>query len=133
MEVSVTPFKFKHYDMLLSMLKDQKCTWQSIISYKTLPKIGYIALLDNQPIATGFLRKVEGGYAQLDTFATNPYFGSQIRHIGIELVWQELLKEIKILDLLGVIAITEDLGILSRAQQHGFSIPAHSLLVNIID
>ena len=110
------------------MLIDHKCEWMSAVSYKTLPKIGYIAMIGTQPVAAGFLRRVEGGYAQLDTFVTNPWFGSQVRHEGIELVVDALLGEAKELNLLGIIAITKDSGILSRAKERGFVVVEQSII-----
>lgn len=121
MLISCIPFKFKHYDNLIDMLEYQKCPWISEISMKTLPKIGYIAMMGKQPVAIGFLRRLEGGYAQLDTFATNPFLGSKIRNEGLDLVVKNLLDEAKSLRLNGILAITEDQGILNRAKFLGFN------------
>lgn len=87
---------------------------------KNLPKIGYLAVLNSQPIAIGFLRRLEPCYAQIDTLVSNGYFGSQIRHQGIELVVNALLEEAKSLKLKGIVAHTADSGILKRAQELGF-------------
>lgn len=103
------------------MLEYQKCPWISEISMKTLPKIGYIAMMGKQPVAVGFLRRLEGGYAQLDTFATNPFLGSKIRNEGLDLVVKNLLDDAKSLRLNGILAITEDQGILNRAKSLGFN------------
>lgn len=101
----------------------------STVNMKTLPKIGYMALLNGHPIAAGFLRRVEGGYAQFDTFTTNPLFGSLIRNQGINLVIDSLLGDAKDLKLHGIIAFTEDSGILNRAASIGFKILDHKLIV----
>lgn len=96
---------------------------------KTLPKIGYIAFLGDTAIAAGFLRRVEGGYAQLDTLVSNPHFGSQVRHIAIDKVVQSLLDEAKLLKLQGVIAFTSDEGVLKRAEAIGFHVlESHKLI-----
>ena len=95
---------------------------------KTLPKIGYIAYLGKHPIAAGFLRRVEGGYAQLDTLVSNAHFGSQIRHKGIEMVVDTLLQDAKDLKLHGVIGFTNDPGILKRANSIGFKTLPQSLI-----
>jgi len=114
--------------MLLSMLQDQNTPWIKDISYQTLPKIGYISILGNHPIAAGFLRKVEGGYGQLDTFVTNPYFGSQIRHLAIERIVDSLLLEAEVEDMKGIIAISEDQGIIDRAKEKGFFVIPQTIL-----
>lgn len=113
-------FKHKHYPLLQDMLKDQECPWKEFISYKTLPKIGYIVTLQDQPIATGFLRKVEGGYGQLDTFATNPYFGSKLRHAAIEMIVDALMDDAKRLKLHGLLVFSHDSGIIKRSEERGF-------------
>lgn len=92
------------------------------VNMKSLPKIGYIALLNNQPIAAGFLRRVEGGYAQIDTLLSNPYFGSMIRHDGITKVVNNLLEDAKDLELKGIIAFTSDAGVIKRAKDIGFHV-----------
>ena len=106
-QIKILEFKFKHYDLLLSMLNDRKTEWIQEISYKTLPKIGYIAMFGKQPIAAGFLRKLEGGYARLDTFVTSPHFGNKIRNNALNLIVDELLRNAEELELLGVMAVTK--------------------------
>lgn len=86
-------------------------------------------MVDAIPVAAGFLRRVEGGYGQLDTFATNPYLGSKLRHEGINLIWNALLDEAKSLELVGLLAFSRDSGILSRAQSQGFQTVSDTLLV----
>lgn len=110
------------------MLKDREYLGISDVNMKTLPKIGYIALLNKQPIAAGFLRRLEGGYAQLDTLVSNPYYGSQIRHQGIHLVVDRLLEDAKDMKLSGILAFTEDQGILKRAEALGFHTLPHKLI-----
>lgn len=87
---------------------------------KSLPKIGYLALMNNHPIAAGFLRRVEGGYGQIDTLASNRHFGSLVRHEGISKVVNELINEAKLLKLHGIVSYTHDDGILKRANALGF-------------
>lgn len=120
LEINVIPFKFKHLPLLLEMHKSQGYLHLSDINMRTLPKTGYIALMNNQPIAAGFLRRLEPCYAQLDTLVSNAYFGSKIRHEGVKKVVDALLDEAKRLKLEGILAITTDEGILKRAKELGF-------------
>jgi hypothetical protein len=92
------------------------------ISMKNLPKIGYIALLGAQPIACGFLRMVEGGFAQIDTLASNAHYGSQIRHEGVKQVVDSLVNESKRLKLRGIISLTKDVSTIGRAKALGFHV-----------
>lgn len=96
---------------------------------KTLPKTGFMVLMNGYPISAGFLRKVEGGYAQLDTLVSNPYFGSIVRHKAIDLVVDTLIQEAKDLKLHGIIAFTTEPTIVSRAKDKGFKVIEHTLMV----
>lgn len=111
------------------MLKDREYLAISTVNMKTLPKIGWMTLLNKQPIAAGFLRRVEGGYAQLDTLVSNPYYGSLIRHEGIDKVVKALIDDAKDLKLHGIIAFSSDSGVLSRAETLGFTQINQSLIV----
>ena len=119
-EVSLVPFKAAYLDDLLELHRSQKYLNLNVINCRTLPKVGYIAYLNSQPIAAGFLRRVEPCYAQIDTLVSNAYFGSKIRHQGLTLVVNELLEEAKRLKLEGIISITNDEGVLKRAKDLGF-------------
>ena len=127
-EINIEPFKFKHLPMLLDILSSQDYDGISDITMRTLPKIGYIATMNGTPIAAGFLRRVEPCYAQLDTLCSNKHFGSIIRHAGISKVVTELLDEAKRLKLEGVIAHTEDEGILARAKSIGFHVIPQTII-----
>ncbi len=122
-DIAIVPFRYKYFPLLIEMLKDQNYPDVDSITMKSLPKIGYIALMNKQPIAAGFLRRVEGNIvAQLDGLTSNPYFGSKIRHEGITGVVNRLIDDAKDLKLKGIIAFTSDYSILVRAEDIGFVI-----------
>lgn len=127
-EVSLIPFRYRYLSILHDLLKSNDYLNISTVNMKTLPKIGYVALLGGHPIAAGFLRRVEGGYAQIDTLTSNKHFGSQIRHQGIKVVIDALIQDAKDLKLHGIIAFTQDDGILSRAEALGFKALTHQLI-----
>lgn len=110
------------------MLESQKHPDTTNIINSYLPKIGFIAFLGKHPIAAGFLRRVEGGYAQLDGLTSNAHFGSKIRHEGIKSVVTALIEEAKDLKLHGIIATTNDLGVLERAKSIGFHVVPHTII-----
>lgn len=97
-----------------------------------LPKIGYIAFLGKQAVAAGFLRRIEPNYAQLDTFLSSPYFGSQVRHEAMTKIVDALVSDAKDLNLKGLLAITTDHGIVERAKEIGFTTLNQALLVRIL-
>ena len=120
LEISIVPFRFKYLKALHDLLGSNDYLGISDVNMKTLPKIGYIALRGGHPIAAGFLRRVEGGYAQLDTLTTNKYMGSIIRHEGINKVVDALIQDAKDLQLRGIIAFSRDYSIIKRAEDLGF-------------
>lgn len=95
---------------------------------KTLPKIGYLALMNGHPIACGFLRRVEGNIAQLDGLTSNANFGSMIRHEAVKAVVDALITDAKRLKLDGIIATTTDKGILERSKSLGFKEIPHQVI-----
>lgn len=127
-ELSIVPFRFKYLPALLDMYNSQNYAGIADINMNTMPKLGYIVFMDSVPIAAGFLRRVEGGIGHLDGLVSNAHFGGQIRHEGIRLVVDTLLKEAKVLKLKGIIATTADEGILKRAISLGFHIVKHTVI-----
>lgn len=114
--------------MLLEMLESREYMGINEVTMKTLPKIGFMALMNNKPVAAGFLRRVEGGYAQLDGLTSNPYFGSIVRNEGITKVVDQLIYTGKQLKLHGFIAFTSDKGVLKRAADLGFQSVEQSII-----
>lgn len=122
LSVDIVPFKFKHFQHLLELHESQKYESMGALQYKLLPKIGFIAYLGEQPIAAGFLRRLEPNFAQIDTLVSNGHFGSRIRHEGVKIVVDSLINEAKRLKLSGIIALTKDTGTLTRAEDIGFHV-----------
>lgn len=126
--LTIYPFKFKHLKALHSMLSSQQYEGISAITMKTLPKTGYIVFLGDQPIAAGFLRRLEPCYCQIDTLVTSAHFGSQVRHKAISFLVDELINEAKRLKLKGIVCHTSDKGILERAKSLGFHIVPQTII-----
>lgn len=127
--IELKPFKHSYLNMLHEILSLQEYPDFRSVTAKTLPKTGFIAMLGDQPIAVGFLRRVECDIvAQLDGLASNPAFGSVIRHQAISMVVDRLILEAKQLKLQGIIAFTEHGSIIERAADIGFLKINHTLL-----
>ncbi len=119
--------------MLVEMYNDREYMGIKHITMKTLPNIGYIAIINEQPVAAGFLRRVEGGFGQMDGFVSNPYLGKLIRHEGMTKVVNALLEDAKDLKLHGVLAFTSDEGIVKRAKELNFHVVPDIILAKPID
>lgn len=93
-----------------------------------LPELGYIAFERDEPIAAGFIRKVEPHFAQLDGLITNPMALSADRHAAIDLVVSEIIKKSKELKIRQLLAVSVDEGTLERSKKHGFQKLPHTVI-----
>lgn len=127
--IYIEDFKAEHLPALISMLEDQGSDDIDDHTMVKLPKIGYMAFIDEEPIAAGFLRQVEGNIvAQIDNLTTNPYFGSEIRHQALCMVLNQLVEDAKSLKVKGIISFTLDKSIIMRAEAMGFHLAGHSII-----
>ena len=126
--ISLVPFRFKYLQALKSMLEEQNCDIVANVTMKTLPKIGYLAMLNGYPLAAGFLRQVEGKIGQIDGLTSNPNFGSLARHKAINLIVCTLIEDAKRLKLQGLLAFTNDASIIERGSTYGFKQLQHTVI-----
>lgn len=110
------------------MLESQGYPDITSVSMKTLPKIGCVALLNNRPVAAGFLRKIEGKMGMIDGLTSNAFLGSIIRHQGLSLVVDYLILEAKELGIEEIIATTSDESVVKRAESIGFQVIPHTII-----
>lgn len=97
-----------------------------------MPKYGYIAYIDGLPVAAAFLRRVEGGFGQLDGLVTDPLAPGVIRHEAIDAIVNEILKLAKELGIKAITAHSMDKSTLSRSAKHGFAALPHTMIVAAI-
>lgn len=116
------------FESLQCLLRSQDYIGFDIITPDALPACGFMAVDDTTPVAVGFLRLVEGGYAQIDTLVSNKELSSQTRHDGISAVVDHLIKYAIVLKLKGILAFTADDGILKRANVLGFKVVAETII-----
>lgn len=96
---------------------------------KSIPEIGFIVRnSDGMAIAAGFLRRVEGNIAQIDSYVTNPQASAEDRHNAIDLLTQTLMTTARNLSLSGLIVITQVQSIADRALKLGFKVNTHVVL-----
>lgn len=84
------------------------------------PALGFLVFDSATPVAAGFLRMVEGGFAQIDTLTSNKGLSSSMRHEGISMVVDHLIKQAKVMKLKGIYAHTKEESVLRRAAELGF-------------
>lgn len=111
-----------YFDALRRLHSTRNSPTTSFLSSETLPKIGFVVSNETEYVAFGFLRRLEGGYAQLDTFVTNPDSSSENRNEALNLLAARLIQEAKALELRGVYVLTSDETVYKRAVATGFQL-----------
>lgn len=129
MEINLIPYKAKHFPQVLEILQSRQSSYADVLTPKSLPKVGYIACVGKQPIAAGFLRRLEPNLAIFDTLCSNAYFGSEARHKAIDLVVSNLIEDANRMKLKGILAFTVDKGVKARAADLGFNFLPDALMV----
>ncbi len=126
--IEVLSYNPRMFPAVALMHKTQGYSDMASIESNSLPAIGAIAYKFDAftdigaPVAACFLRMVEGGFAQMDTFVTNANASSELRHEGINACVDKLIIEAKKLKLLGILATTKDESTIMRAQSLGFHV-----------
>jgi hypothetical protein len=93
-----------------------------------MPSIGYIAFEDEMPIAAAFLRKVEGGYGQIDGLVSNPECPCHLRHIAMDIVIKRCISDAKALKITQLMAFCKDESPIMRSKRLGFVELPHKLM-----
>lgn len=123
--MEIERFGLEHLPTLNAWLHQHGHPIPALIEY---PEIGYIASDTQGPIAVGFLRRMEGGYGQMDGFSTNPYRSGEDRHKALDMVVNTLITTAKSLKIAGLMVLTEDESTIMRSERHGFRKLRHTLL-----
>jgi len=91
-----------------------------------LPVFGLIAYDNGEPVAAGFLRDIEGPYAMLDSYITNPNAPAKVRNRALNLITDKLIKVARLNDKVKLLAFTADLHTHWRSLEHGFTYLPHT-------
>lgn len=125
----VVAYKPKHYTDLVELLTVRGVDCPPSV---TMPKYGYVAIQGSVVVAMAFIRRVEGGYAQLDGLVSNSCLSASERHQGIDLVVSKVMEKAKSLGITTMTAASEDEGTIMRSQTHGFKkLPMAVLVVDL--
>ena len=95
-----------------------------------IPEFGLIAFEGEKPVAAGFIRQIEGNYAMLDSFISNPDIEYAIRDRALDLITRKLIEVAKRNNVRKLFAFSEHTGIIDRAIRNGFIPGWNSLLVH---
>lgn len=97
-----------------------------------LPELGLILFDTGCPVVAGFLRKVEGNYAILDSLCTNPLVLPEIRDKSLDTLVKALIKLARKEGIKAITATSIDLNTLERSLKHGFKKQPHTLITLVV-
>ena len=115
------------FDGVVAMHYAQKSDYSNKLRLDTLPTIGWVAKENKIPVAAGFLRRVEGGFGQIDTLVTNPDMPPELRNDSIDMVVRNLISDAKSLNFKGIICYSRDSNTLARSKSFGFQLLTQEL------
>ena len=113
-------YNLYHFKDLVLMHRLQESRIADILEEETVPAYGWIAYNGSIPVAAGFLRLIEGGYAQIDTLVSNPTTPSVVRHKAISQIVNNCVEDARWMRLKGIVSYTRDESVLKRAIAIGF-------------
>lgn len=122
----IRPYDTADKMYLGTMLRQRKLEDEDAL--RCLPETGYIVFHDNFPVAAGFLRRVEGGFAQMDSYISDPTAPSEQRNEALDLITEALISRAKELELRGIVAFSVDQNTISRSLRHGFIAHNHVVI-----
>lgn len=113
------------YDLIASWLFQRNIDlWQK--SY--VPKVGFVATVDEKPVAMGFIRDVEGNLCMLDGLITDPTQLPEVRNKAIDSVVKKLIDTAKELNYMGMIALTVEETVIKRSLRHNFIVTNQAVI-----
>lgn len=115
--IPYNPNNSAHLNMLREMLIARD---MSELHSAGVPEHSWIVVENDQPIAFGGLRKVEGGMAIMDSYLTNPNAPSDLRHKALEWLTYKLIKISRHYLVTKLLAFSQSDEIFNRAKSHGF-------------
>lgn len=123
----IQPFAMTHelYNKLVGWLQRRAMPATDL---DNLPHKGKIIYYMGAPVAIGFIRDVEGGFAMIDGFLADPDCDVNIRSECLDLLTFELIDLAKSLRLNKIFALTTNRKTIKRAQKLGFHKQKHVLI-----
>ncbi len=113
-------FNFEaHEQIFRDLLKGRNMDVDELI--QDVPIHGYIVFDDeNNAVAAGFLRFIEGPYGLLDSYISRPGASSRDRNEAFDLITESLIQLSKRFSIRKLLAFSLERSLMDRAVSHGF-------------
>ena len=87
---------------------------------ENLPEVGFIVFEDEEAVCAMFLRRIEGGFALLDSAISNPHIAPAVRRKAQDMAAGACIRYAKEIGLKQVMALTVDANVKHRCKDFGF-------------
>lgn len=127
-DITITEFKMTAYlhEVLCGWLKDRG---MEIEEADCLPRLGLLASHCNRPVATAFLRMMEGNSAMIDGLICDPHYDPITRSQCIDELGDALIELAKHQEFKSIFALTLNQRMVERSKKMGFTPLKHKLLM----
>lgn len=114
----VIPYNPDKHQALLQEVLDIRHIKEDVV--KDLPEFGLVALNHDEFVAAGFIRKIEGYYAMLDSYISNPSVSPLTRDQALDIITAKLVSISKEHGVEKLLAFSADTNTIERSIRHGF-------------
>jgi hypothetical protein len=101
------------------------------VTVKDLPKIGFVAFVDQFRMGASFLRQCETKIAFMDSLIIDPGCPVQLRDLILDSLVDRTIEVAIELKLKGIIAFTQRRRVIERAKKHGFVIRENDVVLSL--
>ena len=126
MDVRVWRYDPDHRNILHDWLRARGLEIEEL---EELPEVGFMAYVDAEPVAAGFLRQISPVTAMLDSYITDPHMEGGKRHAALDALGKTLVDFARDIGIEKVLALTEHASIETRAHKLGFQSTSQRVLV----
>jgi hypothetical protein len=126
-EITSIPFQMtgRNHELLKTWLNGYLLDESELVN---LPKLGLMVSHCNAPVGVAFLRTIEGGKGLIDGFLADPKCEPSIKTKCLDRLILDLIELAKFNDMTGIIGLTTNKKVITRASKLGFSLMDHTLL-----
>ena len=128
--VVITPYiKRKHESDLITILFNRGL--KADLS-DDLPEYAWVALENDEIVALGAIRRIEGHYVLFDSYITNPLYSPAERDKALDRITSKMIKICMQHGIKKILAFSVEDNIVTRSIKHGFESIPHKMTFKIL-
>lgn len=124
------PYQTENQNILKEWLFKRKMDPELV---QDIPRVGFIAWDENDPLAAGFIRRVEKcDFGILDGLISNPDCQGMRTNQALDLLVKKISEEAEKIGLRRLLAITNNKHVYRRSAWHGFETLPHLAITKVL-